>query len=115
MYTNGICNIILGLTALRHEVAVPIDLLVQDLDLKEEAISTLLYYLEFQGHVEVLNVINDVVTMKCYGGSNHLQHLASRIVAINEAFKIEKDKGRSHFGCMKIIVTIIALFFRYCY
>ena len=77
-----------------HEVAIPIEGTVQRLDVKEECISTLLCYLELQGWLEVLNVVNDSCTLKCYGGARQLRALAQKVPAVAAAAARLGEKGQ---------------------
>ena len=67
--------------------------MVQRLDIKEECISTLLCYLELQGWLEVLNVVNDSCTLKCYGGARQLRALAQKVPAVAAAGARLREKG----------------------
>lgn len=77
-----------------HEVAIPIESTVQELDVKEECISTLLCYLELQGYLEVMNSINDACTLKCYGGPRQLRALAQKVPAVAAAAARLREEGR---------------------
>lgn len=77
-----------------HEVAIPIEAMVERLDVKEECISTLLCYLELQGWLEVLNVVNDSCTLKCYGGARQLRALAQKVPAVAAAAARLREKGK---------------------
>ena len=68
--------------------------MVQRLDIKEECISTLLCYLELQGWLEVLNVVNDGCTLKCYGGARQLRALAQKVPAVAAAAARLREKGQ---------------------
>eukprot|EP00076_Gallus_gallus_P038361 XP_025003899.1 ATP-dependent DNA helicase Q4 isoform X4 [Gallus gallus] len=62
----------------KHERAIPIESTVQDLDLREEAIETLLCYLELHPRrwVELLPHTYAVCTVHCYGGPRQLRAAA---------------------------------------
>ncbi|XP_040521200.1 ATP-dependent DNA helicase Q4 isoform X4 [Gallus gallus] len=62
----------------KHERAIPIESTVQDLDLREEAIETLLCYLELHPRrwVELLPHTYSVCTVHCYGGPRQLRAAA---------------------------------------
>ena len=76
-----------------HEVAIPIEATVQDLDVREECLSTLLCYLEFESWVEVLNHVNDTCTLKCYGGLKQLRALARKVPSVAAATAMLRAKG----------------------
>lgn len=66
---------------------MPINQLSQSLDTKEETLSTLLCYLEQEGYIEVLNPINDTITVKCYEKDGGLLGLAKTVPLIDAALK----------------------------
>ena len=76
-----------------HEVALPIERLVQDLDMPEENIATLLCYLELHDNrwLEVLQLIKSTCTIKCYGGYPQLRTLANKIPPIAAAFAYNEE------------------------
>ena len=76
-----------------HEVAIPIEAMVQSLDVREECVSTLLCYLELKDWLEVLNVVNDSCTLKCYGGARQLRALAQKVPAVAAAAARLREKG----------------------
>ena len=95
-----------------HEVTIPIETTVQKLDVKEECISTLLCYLELRGWLEVMNVVNDMCTLKCYGGPRQLRALAQKVPAVaaaaarlreNGGFKISSSNVLYEYRLTKII------------
>lgn len=78
-----------------HEVAVPIERLVQELDMPEENIATLLCYLELHDNrwLEVLQLIKSTCTIKCYGGYSQLRALAKKIPPIAAAFAYNEENS----------------------
>ena len=76
-----------------HEVAIAIEEMVQRLDVKEECLSTLLCYLELQGWLEVVGVVNDSCTLKCYGGARQLRALAQKVPAVAAAAARLRESG----------------------
>ena len=76
-----------------HEVSMVIETLVQELDVSEECVSTLLCYLELDGWVEVLNPVLDTCTLKCYGGHRQLRALAAKVPSVAAAVARLKEKG----------------------
>ncbi len=76
-----------------HEVAIPIEALINSLDAKEEALLTLMCYLELQGHCNLLNPVNDTCQLKAYGGVTELRVLTRKMPAIAMAVAIEKEEG----------------------
>ena len=77
-----------------HELAIPVKEMVQSMDVSEECISTLLCYLELQGWLEVMNVINDNCTLKCSGGSRQLKSLIKKVPAVAVAAEILRENGK---------------------
>ena len=76
-----------------HEVAIPIEPLVQSLDTKEEVLLTLLCYLELQNRINLFNPINDTCCVRSYGGMEQLRGLSRRIPALAMAIDLEKQRG----------------------
>ncbi len=76
-----------------HEVAIPVEATVQELDTKEECVSTLLCYLELQGWLQVLNHTYSSCTLKCYGGARQLRTLARKVPAVAAAAARMREKG----------------------
>ena len=73
-----------------HEVAMVTDSIVQELDLREESISTLLCYLELHPRrwVEVLQPVKSTCTVKFYGGYPQLRAVAQRIPPVAAAVSL---------------------------
>lgn len=78
-----------------HEVAIPIEKAVQELDMKEEAIETLLCYLELHAKrwVEILKSIRSTCTLKFYGGPAHLHFVAQRVPIVTAAVRYARRRG----------------------
>jgi ATP-dependent DNA helicase Q4 len=70
-----------------HEVAIATESAVQELDMPEESISTLLCYLELHTNrwLELLRPVKCTCTVKFYGGHAHLRAVAKRIPPIAAA------------------------------
>lgn len=70
-----------------HEVAMVTDSIVQELDLREESIATLLCYLELHPRrwLEVLQPVKSTCTVKFYGGFPQLRAVAKKIPPIAAA------------------------------
>ncbi|EDO32537.1 predicted protein [Nematostella vectensis] len=70
-----------------HEVAIVTETAVEELDMREESIATLLCYLELHGNrwVEVLSTVKSMCTIKFYGGYAHMKAVAKRIPPIAAA------------------------------
>ncbi|CAI8032574.1 ATP-dependent DNA helicase Q4 [Geodia barretti] len=76
-----------------HEVSVPIEGMVQTLDVKEECIQTLLCYLELQGWLEMKGTVKDLCSLKCYGGPRQLRALAQKVPAVAAASARIRETG----------------------
>ena len=81
-----------------HEVSIPIEATVQDFDVKQEVILTLLCYLELQGWLEVKGIKRDTCTLKCYGGPQQLRALAQKVPAVAAATARIREKGSFCFS-----------------
>lgn len=70
-----------------HQVAMITDVIVQELDLREESIATLLCYLELHPRrwLEVLQPVKSTCTVKFYGGHVQLREVARKIPPIAAA------------------------------
>ena len=70
-----------------HPVAMVTDFIVQELDLREESIATLLCYLELHPSrwLEVLQPVKSTCTVKFYGGHAQLREVAQKIPPIAAA------------------------------
>lgn len=70
-----------------HEVAMVTESLIQELDMREENIATLLCYLELhpQRWLEVLQPVKSTCTVKFYGGHAQLRAVAQKIPPIAAA------------------------------
>ncbi|XP_022082342.1 ATP-dependent DNA helicase Q4-like [Acanthaster planci] len=81
-----------------HLVAVPIDATVQELDIKEEGISTLLCYLELhpQCWLVTLPPTYATCTIQCYGGPAQLQQIAKACPPVAVAIAKSKQRGKSY-------------------
>ena len=71
-----------------HHVTFSIEQTVQDLDMPEENISTLLSYLEFHPDSEVTlhNPIKSRCTVQCYGGARQMKLLAMKFLPLTAVF-----------------------------
>ncbi|XP_069951171.1 uncharacterized protein RecQ4 isoform X2 [Cherax quadricarinatus] len=79
----------------RHEVAIPIDTVVEELDLPEENLETLLCYIELhQGNLIHLNShVYANCTVSCYGGPRQLVAVSRRCPPLAVAIALERQKG----------------------
>ena len=94
-----------------HEVAIPIDKAVQQLDMKEEAIETLLCYLELHAKrwVQMLKSIRSTCTLKFYGGPAHLHYVAQRVPIVTAAVAYARKRGefKRNTSCLTFPVVKI--------
>jgi hypothetical protein len=79
-----------------HEVAIPIEKAVQQLDMKEEAIETLLCYLELHAKrwSQILKSVRSTCTLKFYGGPAHLHYVAQRVPMVTAALAYARKRGQ---------------------
>ncbi|XP_050049465.1 ATP-dependent DNA helicase Q4 isoform X1 [Dermacentor andersoni] len=75
-----------------YEIAIPIEAAVEELDLKEENILTLLCFLEFHPDkvVRVLSKVYATCTIKCYGGPQQMRSVASKNAAVAAAMALQE-------------------------
>lgn len=78
-----------------YEIAIPIEAAVEELDLKEENILTLLCFLEFHPRkvVQLLNRVYATCTIKCYGGPQQLRSIASKNAVVAAALALQKKSS----------------------
>ncbi|GIX83378.1 ATP-dependent DNA helicase Q4 [Caerostris extrusa] len=83
-------------TCPKHEVAFPINETVQELDVKQENISTLLCYLELHPKqwIEILSPTYATCTIRCYGGSKQMHSIALKNPAIATAIALDAENGK---------------------
>ncbi|XP_035226422.1 ATP-dependent DNA helicase Q4-like isoform X2 [Stegodyphus dumicola] len=81
----------------KHEIAFSMNDTVQELDMKEENISTLLCYLELHPKhwIEILPPTYATCTVRCYGGPKQMHSLALKNPAIATAFALDKQSGKN--------------------
>ncbi|KAH9361930.1 hypothetical protein HPB48_003661 [Haemaphysalis longicornis] len=89
--SDGVLYLTVGRGSM-YEIAIPIDAAVEELDLKEENILTLLCFLEFHPRkvVQLLNRVYATCTLKCYGGPQQLRSVASKNAAVAAAMALQK-------------------------
>jgi hypothetical protein len=75
----------------------------KDMDIFESCISTLIYYLEQEGYLEIKNVTEDKCTLKCSGGQSHLDALADKVPIVKTAadVKFNEDTKNGKAACKK--------------
>jgi len=84
-----------GVQSEYQEVAVSVDRLVEQLDLPEENISTLLCYLENYSppYIKLSNPVYCMAKVQCYGGPRQLRQVASRSPPLAAAIAILRQGG----------------------
>ncbi|KAG8200495.1 hypothetical protein JTE90_000573 [Oedothorax gibbosus] len=85
-----------NITCPKHEIAFPINETVQELDLKEENISTLLCYLELHTMkwIEILPPTYSTCTIRCYGGPKQMHTIALQNPAVSTAIALAAKNGK---------------------
>ena len=94
-----------------HEVAIPIEKAVQELDMKEEAIETLLCYLELHAKrwVQILKSIRATCTLKFYGGPAHLHYVAQRVPMVTAAVAYARKRGEFKRNTSSLTFPIVEI------
>ena len=92
-----------------HEVAMTTELLVQELDMREESIATLLCYLELHPcrWLEVLQPVKSTCTVKFYGGYAQLRSVAQKIPPIAAAVSLNMTKSGSLLKTSTITFPVV--------
>ncbi|KAG0714785.1 ATP-dependent DNA helicase Q4 [Chionoecetes opilio] len=93
----------------RHEVAIPIEAVVEELDLPEQNLETLLCYLEL--HQNNLISINSHVyancAVSCYGGPRQLVAVSRRCPPLAVAIALERQKGTDFSRSNKVTFPVV--------
>lgn len=94
-----------------HEVAIAIDSAVEELDMPEQSIATLLCYLELHSNrwLEVLKPLKATCTVKFYGGHAHLKAVAKRIPPIAAAVVHCEKKGRKFKKESSLVFPVVEI------
>eukprot|EP00090_Calanus_glacialis_P000787 TRINITY_DN10552_c0_g1_i1.p1 TRINITY_DN10552_c0_g1~~TRINITY_DN10552_c0_g1_i1.p1 ORF type:complete len:1436 (-),score=591.02 TRINITY_DN10552_c0_g1_i1:100-4407(-) len=79
-----------------HEMAVSVDKLVEQLDLPEENISTLLCYLENYSppYIKLSNPVYCMAKVQCYGGPRQLRQVAAKCPPLAAAIALLRQAGQ---------------------
>ncbi|XP_027231609.2 ATP-dependent DNA helicase Q4 [Penaeus vannamei] len=95
----------------RHEVAIPVDGLVEELDLPAENIETLLCYLEL--HQNKLISINSPVyatcSVSCYAGPRQLVAVSRKCPPLAVAIALERQKGNSLENKNQVVFPVVEI------
>ncbi|XP_068721957.1 ATP-dependent DNA helicase Q4-like isoform X2 [Montipora capricornis] len=94
-----------------HEVAMVTECLIQELDMREENIATLLCYLELhpQRWLEVLQPVKSTCTVKFYGGHAQLRAVAQKIPPIAAAVSLTRTTPASFRNSNTITFSVVEL------
>ncbi|ELU14701.1 hypothetical protein CAPTEDRAFT_176954 [Capitella teleta] len=92
-----------------HEVAVPIEKLVEKLDMKEEGICTLLCYLELHPSEWLKNLSNVYAQchIQCYGGPHQLLAIAKKCPPVAVAIARARRRGVTMSHCNELDFNVI--------
>ncbi|XP_021243718.1 ATP-dependent DNA helicase Q4 isoform X2 [Numida meleagris] len=95
----------------KHERAIPIESTVQSLDMREEAIETLLCYLELHPRhwVELLPHTYAFCTVRCYGGPRQLRAAAQSCPPLAVALARERLSGQHHLPSSSLHFDVVSL------
>lgn len=94
-----------------HEVAMVTESLIQELDMREESIATLLCYLELHPcrWLEVLQPVKSTCTVKFYGGHAQLRSVAQKIPPIAAAVSHSTTTPASLIKSSTITFSVVEL------
>lgn len=96
-------------TCPKHEVAIPINTVVEELDLPEENLETLLCYLEL--HQKNLIRINSHVyancTVSCYRGPHQLVAVSRKCPPLAVAIALERQKGTDFSKSNRVTFPVV--------
>ncbi|XP_045592483.2 uncharacterized protein RecQ4 [Procambarus clarkii] len=93
----------------RHEIAIPIHNLVEELDLPEENLETLLCYIELhQGNlVHLKSHVYSNCNVSCYGGPRQLVAISHRCPPLAVAIALERQKGVSFENTSRVSFPVV--------
>ncbi|KAK3859142.1 hypothetical protein Pcinc_034708 [Petrolisthes cinctipes] len=93
----------------KHEVAIPIDNLVEELDLPEENLATLLCYLELhQGNlIHLQSHVYANCSVSCYCGPRQLVAISRRCPPLAVAIALERQKGINFDNCNRVSFPVV--------
>ncbi|KAL2080063.1 hypothetical protein ACEWY4_023856 [Coilia grayii] len=94
-----------------HERAIPMQDVVETLDITEEGVETLLCYLELhpQQWVELLHPTLSVCSMQCYGGSQQLRKLTKICPPVAVALARRRMAGERVENCSSLEFDVVEL------
>lgn len=92
-----------------HDVAMVIDELVNELDMREENIVTLLCYLELHPNrwIQVLQPIKSTCSMKFYGGHAQLRAVAQKVPVVAAAVAINAKKSEQSNKSNALVFSVV--------
>uniref|UniRef100_A0A8B9FRU9 DNA 3'-5' helicase n=1 Tax=Amazona collaria TaxID=241587 RepID=A0A8B9FRU9_9PSIT len=95
----------------KHERAIPIQPTVEALDLREEAIETLLCYLELhpQHWLELLPPTYSSCRLQCYGGPRQLRDVARSSPPVAVFLARERLAGKDHVHSSSVEFDVVSL------
>ncbi|KAM4686328.1 ATP-dependent DNA helicase Q4 [Amazona ochrocephala] len=95
----------------KHERAIPIQPTVEALDLREEAIETLLCYLELhpQHWLELLPPTYSSCRLQCYGGPRQLRDVARSCPPVAVFLARERLAGKGHVHSSSVEFDVVSL------
>ncbi|CAL4059133.1 unnamed protein product, partial [Meganyctiphanes norvegica] len=93
----------------RHEVAIRIEKLIEELDIPEENLQTLLCYMELQpgGLIQLKHHVYSTATVQCYGGPRQLCEISRRCPPLAVALALQRQEGRNHEKTNTAIFPVI--------
>ncbi|XP_065525170.1 ATP-dependent DNA helicase Q4 isoform X2 [Lathamus discolor] len=95
----------------KHERAIPIQATVEALDLREEAIETLLCYLELHPRrwLELLPPTYSSCRLQCYGGPRQLRDVARSSPPVAVVLARERLEGKEHVQSSSVAFDVVSL------
>jgi len=92
-----------------QEVAVSVDTLVEQLDLPEENISTLLCYLENYNppYISLSNPVYCMAKVQCYGGPRQLRQVAANCPPLAAAIALLRQDGQDLQAASSVVFQVV--------
>ncbi|XP_042865248.1 ATP-dependent DNA helicase Q4-like [Penaeus japonicus] len=95
----------------KHEVAIPIDGLVEELDLPAENIETLLCYLELHQSklISIKSPVYATGTVSCYAGPRQLVAVSRKCPPLGVAIALERQKGNTLENKNQVVFPVVEI------
>ena len=91
-----------------HMVGLCIDRSVNDFDIPEGSLGTMLCYCEEKGWLDLSRQQYDTCHIKCYGRERQLRKLAEKMPVVAAAIALENSPESVSKGCVSVIISAVS-------